>query len=212
MKGMKLGAWSVKSHPSIPRSAASWAAVLRCISGMPASSCSSVRCRVKAFVSFSKWLEKRRVAAESSRDISRNRFFPSSSSVAPERSKPSYVFSSNIRSSEVRSVGGLSKTALTRANSFSFIMMLLPCSESSGAISSASWSRSSFVSASSKLYITVVARASSPPARSSATMVFSKVGGSLLSAKCFTSSISFSIPSLMSSRRRSCGFWGQAGR
>ena len=78
-------------------------------------------------------------------------------------------------------------------------MMLLPCSDRMGATRCAKSSKSSLVCALSRLYISVVARSSSSPEVSRASIVFSKVGASGLSTMAATALFSASMPAWMAS-------------
>ncbi|ODU46933.1 MAG: hypothetical protein ABS98_12610 [Lysobacteraceae bacterium SCN 69-48] len=75
-----------------------------------------------------------------------------------------------------------SYSVLIRANSLGFRVMASRCAENFGAYSVCSLSRASFLSVLTRLKNTLVARSSSWPLFSIATMVFWKVGASGLLA------------------------------
>ena len=126
----------------------------------------------------------------------RNFSFASPVRLAPLLTKPSYVFCSSWASSPFSCNWSFcSYTAFIRAKSFSFRLMLLLCSDSTGIIFSANSCISSLFSALIKLPKTVVTRSSNAPDFSKATMVFWKVGVSgLLTIASISSFCSF-IPS-----------------
>ena len=80
------------------------------------------------------------------------------------------------------SVARASCSALIRANSFGLRAMASRCAENFGAYSDSSFSRASFLSVPIRLKNTLVARSSTWPLFSMATMVFWKVGASGLLA------------------------------
>ena len=166
------------------------------ISGSPAMLALSVRSIWYLFVSFRLFSLKSSVNLLNSVVSLRYSSLASPSRLAPCRTKLLYAFSSNWLCSCVScKVSFWSYTSFTRANSFSFSVILLLCSLSNGIIFWASSCRSSFVSALSILPKTETTLSSSSPDSSNASIVLLKFAFSGFSMIASISAFCCLIPS-----------------
>ncbi len=163
--------------------------------GRPARSSLRSTTSRKRFVSFRRFSANFKPSADSSWLISRKRFLFSGARLAPPRTKSLYVSSRSFFCSTVSvSVARASRTALTRAKSFSFRRTSSRSAESFGATSLLiAWS-ASFVSAPVSVKKTSLTFARARPPFSSASTVFANVGAAGFEAMASTSFFRAAIP------------------